>query len=880
METEFQSGEASPVQLNNRTSVGILQDRCRQWIRANFDADAWMPSYLFADDPPPDELKPLHVVLMGDFLSQILCYDKWPHRPLYLWVLSSSVKQVLVDLLGFPEKSVGVIPRYDLFPASTKLVPFPNGDRPWTMVFGGRIVPPKHLEFAVRTVSYLQNEFGQKVQLKCFGTFANQARLNLQQGVVSNYEESIQKLCESLPFKFKPEFHPPKKNDEWLTGENNVCISFSSYHMEDFGVSVAQAQELGLPCIVTDWGGHRDVVGENVLKFPIHYFGTASENHWIQDGRAFALASEIAKFQQVQKKLAQQLSPGNLGKPHPIVVDTLKTCVNQLEDVYTKDVHGLFKDRDWDFILNNDLGRKFFERYNRHFGNQEENLNRTLVLETDQKKSHITDSSIEMTWAASQTHEHRVSFFTLPTAESETQELPDLTQIENLVILQADLETHDYLKKIRTNVAASPRLIFYTSELIANAFFPAFFLDFLDLFRSGDQFVVANSGDKKILEGCLKNVGIHVAQFPIHQLFQRPFFRAQTFQLIHNVEPDLVTLYYMGHVREDSNLHSLYLAMRLLAAHHKDRKIRLDIFPIEESHSPRNIENSCADLDYLKYLEALSIETRIRVRVLWKTLPLRELIFLQKNVSRVFFSASLRPDEFLAAPARYAIASGDSAILSDWGAHQDLAANFPDQVRAVSVRKSPLGPYISPIDLFHALEELTIQPAEKKRVSDLSSFQTGIREQREMVSSRSMSEIELTPLFTDILEKRKRKCLESFAYGRPTKSNLLFDSYQDPAAEFFFSSYGMKSVPDENKYQSILIAPWVTLTSQPPLIIANDPIRGQVNMLRPLGERNKVPFFRFNHDQIATGKVTETESRWLKQMGLAFEFNPDALGKL
>jgi len=80
-------------------------------------------------------------------------------------------------------------------------------------------------------------------------------------------------------------------------------VNFSTYFCEDFGVSLAQAQELGWPAVLSDWGGHSDAMIENVYK--IHPLAIG-ETHEATDLIAMKARSAAAKIQRDLQHIGSQ----------------------------------------------------------------------------------------------------------------------------------------------------------------------------------------------------------------------------------------------------------------------------------------------------------------------------------------------------------------------------------------------------------------------------------------------------------------------------------------------------------------------------------------------------------------------------------------------
>jgi hypothetical protein len=56
-------------------------------------------------------------------------------------------------------------------------------------------------------------------------------------------------------------------------------------------VSLAQIQMLGWPCLVSDWGGHRDILGDNIVKVPAAFIGCNQDVDTLVTLRAKHIAS-------------------------------------------------------------------------------------------------------------------------------------------------------------------------------------------------------------------------------------------------------------------------------------------------------------------------------------------------------------------------------------------------------------------------------------------------------------------------------------------------------------------------------------------------------------------------------------------------------------
>lgn len=239
----------------------LLQPACEKYISSRFNSRPWFPGN-FRLPQIVDTGEILHVVLFGDYLEEIQKFQHWPRKEKYrLWVLCHSVRNVLINLLGFNENQIGVFDRQDLFSVPSKVRKIPKKDSEFNLVYSGRFVMNKNFNIFLRVASLLQTEFGFKnMKVNAFGFYPY-----LEKASAFHF------LTLKLKWFHPPQFYSTSGPSEWMGkchGEN-VLMTLSRHRKEDFGVSVAQAQSEGWPCIVSDWGGHRDLRQTNVLKVPV-----------------------------------------------------------------------------------------------------------------------------------------------------------------------------------------------------------------------------------------------------------------------------------------------------------------------------------------------------------------------------------------------------------------------------------------------------------------------------------------------------------------------------------------------------------------------------------------------------------------------------------
>ena len=335
-------GESPKNQLCAR-SIAILRERCLAWFVQNGIPGPWyFPDHddaIRSDRPSADA----NVVLFGSVLERILESDTWKPRLCRFWVLSQASRDVLHQLLGIPRAAIGLIPRYELYPAAPASAQrnFPAKDEPFELVFAGRLSPTKNIEMLLKTVSFLQTEQDLEVGLSLFGPFDNADHGDREppvEGEAFDYRARVLRCIEQCAWTRAPQLRHELGPDEWIpeAPPNPVFTSFSTYICEDFGVALAQAQAQGWPSLLTDWGAHRDVRGPGIRRIPAAAMGI-HENDELVTLKARNLAQRIAaQLARGGGLTFREISPGPAAPERP---STLEAAA--LEPLRTALVHQL-----------------------------------------------------------------------------------------------------------------------------------------------------------------------------------------------------------------------------------------------------------------------------------------------------------------------------------------------------------------------------------------------------------------------------------------------------------------------------------------------------------------------------------------------------------
>ncbi len=268
----------------SKLSLSTLQKRCGLFLEEKNYNNIWFSDCEGKQSLSTSQTEITDVVLFGSFLRRILESGNWPFENVRLWCLSPSVHQVLCSLFSFKENEIGVIPRAELFPQLKDVRPFPAQNEKWTLVFSGRLSPTKNVETFLAVAYFLQKKYFPSMRIVCQGDFSDDLDPFCDRKNGGSYQKYIEDFVASLDWISPPVFVSPEYQEPWTKDYerhhlNPVFASFSLFSAEDFGVALAEARSEGWPVILSDWGGHRDIVGKSVIKISAHSLPEAWETY-------------------------------------------------------------------------------------------------------------------------------------------------------------------------------------------------------------------------------------------------------------------------------------------------------------------------------------------------------------------------------------------------------------------------------------------------------------------------------------------------------------------------------------------------------------------------------------------------------------------------
>lgn len=262
-----------PLWDHCHTSMSILKERVESFFETHPELGSQARFYPDIVDPKQNsegaynESEVLDVIHFGDSVKKFFHSGLYTKSKIRFWCLSSVFKKINDDLYG--KDIFNVIDREELFPVTTAKLP---SEKPWDLVFAGRLSRQKNILGLIHTVYHLQ-KLGRPCVLHLFGDFDQQFHEHFGRYQFNDYETEVRALIEELDWVFKPIIHGHVSEGNWLDHDfdNPVFITLSNNFCEDFGVAVAEAGERGWPVILSDFGAHKDVISQAQIRVPVGF---------------------------------------------------------------------------------------------------------------------------------------------------------------------------------------------------------------------------------------------------------------------------------------------------------------------------------------------------------------------------------------------------------------------------------------------------------------------------------------------------------------------------------------------------------------------------------------------------------------------------------
>jgi hypothetical protein len=256
-------------------SLDMLKNRIEELFQRNELDRPWFPDH-YQWEHFKHEQKPQNIVVFGSFVRSFLESGLWPWRESRIWCLSETVKSVFVQQLGLDSQYVSVIPRHLLFK------PLPAFKRELgeslSLIYAGRISASKGLILLLEVYKLLDEKSDGACQLQLYGAFDDEYSESFgRRKWEAKFEEYFLGEIKTHEWKKPPCWYGKVSRNDWLKNtREKILISLSNLYVEDFGVSLAQIQEVGGRAIVSGWGGHRDA--SEVWRIPVEHLELGIEN--------------------------------------------------------------------------------------------------------------------------------------------------------------------------------------------------------------------------------------------------------------------------------------------------------------------------------------------------------------------------------------------------------------------------------------------------------------------------------------------------------------------------------------------------------------------------------------------------------------------------
>ncbi len=354
-------------------SLSMLSEKATTYLRAHGLKNIWIP-----DDERRflNSHETVDVLLFGGFLERFIESGIWPDSNYRLWAFSNASKKVLTNMFGFNDAEIGLIPRSELFPEKA---PMPIPASGIDFVFAGRISSTKNIECILRTFSILQNQFSSRLHF--FGEFDDMTDPDRGRFESTSFKGHIDYVVKNLPWREEPYFHGKVEKTEWLhLVKNPVLINFSTFIFEDFGVSLAQAQEQGWPSIVTSWGGFRDQVLDNCLQIPWQMIGRSDESIEIKKIKSKRVAAYISSYFGNSKKSVNSRGPASSSMPEAVGTARLDKLRREFLKTLGPQSY-LIQKESLAAFADTTAGARFFSKYRMLFGSS--NFSKAHVIVTN-----------------------------------------------------------------------------------------------------------------------------------------------------------------------------------------------------------------------------------------------------------------------------------------------------------------------------------------------------------------------------------------------------------------------------------------------------------------------------------------------------------------
>lgn len=767
-------------------SENILLDKITSYMKYKYPQEEWLHvSFVYSKNLGLKKYS--NIILFGDFYFTLLAIKKKETIIDKIFVLSNACYNVIQN--NFPEfsKITQVINRYELIPKKKEEIPIAHLKN-YRFVYGGRISSEKNVNLLLMTVHTLQKEYKLPIELILYGDKKN-LLVNKNSLTPENFDylEYFNQLIKKLDWTIAPKIEKIIHQNKWLN-QNSIYINFSDYYMEDFSVGAAQAQELGIPLIITRVGGFNDVEGTNVLKLPYHLiarnYDQSNEEHLRSASKP--LAKIINSFLRNEYKEKQYQFNKHL-----------------LNSSFQQKILNI---DDFDEINNNDHYLEIIERFMKSFTTQSSSKVFSNIFFSDntltQWHSMIPIRKTNESQAiASRNEGYNVTIIDVGDKKFQLYFNVSLKEL----LIKADLLTFQNLtganivlvKYIRGKLNFKIPFKIFIHEAASTLCTNWYKRGIDHLLLEKDTFVCFNRRDFKLLKLSFNNISNIELEIPVEVPSQvKPPAPL----------PEISNLIYYGRISAQKNIHYLIWLVFLLR---KKSKRKIYIIGNEDNLGSPHV--GIRSDDYLLFLKKLADQLDILQFVEFREFQdSKSIIDLCRKNKLSYISMSNHSDEnFGIAPWEMKI-NNIPTLLSDWGGFRDIESMFSKAPLLINSYDSKLGPFIDFGQLYRSC---------LSNKFNISNAYTILSNKTQHVDSDTSLES------TDL----RKTLISQYNQFRPTENvahkTQYFHSYADPILRKINNSYGSLKREAMTHSMQLILVPWSDIANKK--VTIKDPHRGQ-----------------------------------------------------
>lgn len=368
------------------------------------------------------------------------------------------------------------------------------------------------------------------------------------------------------------------------------------------------------------------------------------------------------------------------------------------------------------------------------------------------------------------------------------------------------------LVHLRTRYFVDTPFVFYLHGFSSVACWPMKTWGLLDVWREQDIFISSAKRDLDLFRLSIKTENSFVVPFALLDEVKLDTSQKSTH--------DHLSLYYVGRISEQKNLHAFLWALSIYLQKSHNRNISFDIFGGEDNLGSPNMGRHSGP--YLQILNQLTHKLGLSEIVRFHGFVDRNLIADKIHPGRkVMISPSLHTDENFGMAALRALSMGHSALLSNWGGHSDYVEHFKDSVYLTDVEVSKTGPFVVIPSLVKQIEKIA--------KSFTANCLKAVPRYYELVSIKEklkaiyQSQADCSFEFLESIEILASRWDE---YKVSPQSCRVFTSFDDAIFHQFSMAYaGQTHYYVNSSIGELALAPWVEIRSD--RIFVSDPHRGE-----------------------------------------------------